>query len=535
MIRKLIIPPLTLSLILAFAASSVSGSVFQYAITVQTDGGEREALLWLPPESEQIRGVVVAGMTLMEAHFVQDEQIRKACADQDLALLFLRPGLSSPDIQQVLDDAAAVSGYEELGIAPVMFVGQSANGPPARARAVEFADRCFGLIQYRGGGPWGDPDLPAGVPALMMVGQFDEFAGTMRNEEGREAWEGPRDEMIRYRRGDTDRLATFIVEPGAGHFAWSERNAEYTSAFIRKAAAARIPETWPTDADEPVTLKAIDPATGWLSNLTINESGPEPAMWDEYDGDRERTNWHFDREMAEKTIAYHEGLNREDQFIRWEDRHWVDAGARFFFIGINWVDDGQTFKVNPVYRETYPGQFNGHGPRWHKAGEPVGHSDAPIRVKPVGGALVATGDDTLRIEYNAVFPATGRSRFTFMAYSKGDERYRYTEQVGMLPRGFSGLDRGSSQTITFPELDDVPADSGPVKLEATSDADLPVAYHLAYGPAEISDGELRLAQVPRRATFPIEVKVVAYQFGSGVDPQVRTANPVERTFLITGP
>lgn len=55
--------------------------------------------------------------------------------------------------------------------------------------------RCFGLVQYRGGVPGGEEAVPPNVPALMMIGQFDEFGGTLRNEAGRETWEGGRDAL----------------------------------------------------------------------------------------------------------------------------------------------------------------------------------------------------------------------------------------------------------------------------------------------------------------------------------------------------
>jgi len=38
-----------------------------------------------------------------------------------------------------------------------------------------------------------------------------------------------------------------------------------------------------------------------------------------------------------------------------------------------------------------------------------------------------------------------------------------------------------------------------------------------------------------RARFPIPVKVVAWQFGSAVEPQVQTAAPVEQIVQIVGP
>lgn len=65
-------------------------------------------------------------------------------------------------------------------------------------------------------------------------------------------------------------------------------------------------------------------------------------------------------------------------------------------------------------------------------------------------ALPAGGPDTLRIEYDNLAPATESPRVTFMAHSGGSSDYRYTEQVGMMPRSFEGLAKGKQQTITFP-------------------------------------------------------------------------------------
>jgi hypothetical protein len=136
------------------------------------------------------------------------------------------------------------------------------------------------------------------------------------------------------------------------------------------------------------------------------------------------------------------------------------------------------------------------------------------------------------MQYDNLAPATERARVTFLAFSEGDAQYRYTEQVGMMPRGFSGLQRGTPQTITFPPLGDLQVGGGPVKLQATSDAGLPVEYYVASGPATVADGQLRIAEVPVRATFPIPVRVVACQFGRGIEPLVQTAPPVEQTVRI---
>jgi hypothetical protein len=518
-------------------AATAPGAVFQYAVAVETAKGPSAAFLWIPPEAKQVRGVVMGGMTLMEREFAKDPAIRKACADQRLAIVFLKCGLGGADLQKVLDDLAKMSGYHELSFAPLAFVGHSAGGPQAKACAAKMAARCFGLVQYRGGVPGGGEAVPPGVPALMMVGQFDEFGGTMRDETGRErAWEGARDALAAYRAADERNLAGLVVEPGAGHFAWSARNAAYLALWLGKAAAARIPD-WPVEAKEPVRCRDVDPRSGWLTDPAIRSAGEfAPAPHGEYKGDKARANWHFDKELAEAAVAYHAGgFGKKDQFIKWSDPYWVDAGARYFFTNLKWVGDGRTFEVHPVYADAYPSPHKSGGPRWVQGGQPVGHSAAPILVKQVSGPVVPTGPNTLRIQYDNLAPATEGSRVTFMAYSVGDGQYRYTEHVGMMPRGFAGLKGGKDQTIAFPPLSDLVTTSAPVELKATSDAGLPVEYYVACGPAEVEGGKLRIAEVPVRAAFPIAVKVVAWQFGRGLEPLVKTAAPVEQTIQVEKP
>ncbi len=511
-----------------------SAAVFQYAIAVPVKKGNATALLWLPPEAKQVRGVLMAGMTLAERELVKDPHIRKACAAEQLAIVFLTTGLGSVNIQQVLDEFAKVSGYRELSVAPLFFAGHSAGGPQAKAAAAKFAQRCFGVMQYRGGAPSWEPPVPPGIPALMMLGQFDEFGKSMmRDDKGRENWENGRDEMIKFRSLDPANLGSIAIEPGAGHFAWSDRSAAFLALFLRKAAQARIPD-WPLDAQTPVKCKRIDPASGWLSDLTIKARGEHPpAAFYEYKGDKTRAAWHFDREMAEATQAYHQGLGKKDQFIRWTDHVSVEAGARFFFNEIQWVGDGQTFEVHPAYADTYPKtQKDGKGPRWSLAGKPVGHALASIKVRTVGGPFIAVGPNTFRMRFDALAPATSAGRGTFLAYSDGDAEYRYTEQVGMMPKGFATLTTGKEQKITFPPIGDLKVDADPVMLKATSDAGLPVEYYVAAGPAVIENGKLKITEIPSRARFPLELEVVAYQFGRGIDPRVNTATPVSQQVRI---
>jgi hypothetical protein len=453
----------------AFAPRSAPAAVFQYTVPVETGKGQAPAFLWVPPEARQIRGVILSGMTLAEREMSKDPEVRKACAERQVAILFQKVGLGGPEKQQkVLDDFARVSGYRELSVAPLLFFGHSAGGPPAKALAIKLADRCFGVVQYRGGVPGGKDEaetVPPGIPSLMMVGQFDEFGGVMRSETGREnPWESGIDGLIAFRSQGERRLGSIAVEPGAGHFAWSERNGAYLALFIRKAAQARIPD-WPADAKAPVACKAIASGSGWLTSLALKTPGDaEPAPEGAYKGDKTRAAWHFDEEMARATVAYHAGLGKKDQFIRWTDPVSIDAGARYFFTQPKWVGDGQTLEVHPVFRDAVPDTKAGGGQfRWHGAGQPAGRSTAPIQVKRVGGPLVPAGPHALRLACDALAPAGDSGRFTFMAFSVGDAEYRYTEQVGMV-KGFSGFTKGKDQTIAFPPVGPIKAGGGPVEL-----------------------------------------------------------------------
>ncbi len=511
-------------------------SVFQYRI----GEGKDEVFLWLPADSERIRGLVIVGMTLAERHLSEDQEVRLICESEDLGIIFSRRGLAKLDIPATLASLAGLSGYAELEGAPMFFFGHSAGGPQARDRAAALWPHCFGLVQYRGGDPSGGTDdgmaVGSGVPTLMMVGQFDEFGGVMRTKEGVEpTWNRSVTALEKQRTADSENLAGLAVEPGAGHFAWSERSARLFSLFLEKAARARIPEDFPDNPAEPAVCREIDPESGWLVDPRLGAvDRSEAAPVADYTGDPQKAAWVFDEEMAKSVEEYQAGLIAEnDQFIDWKNAYVVDAGVRCFFRKIDWIGDGTEFSVKPHYRDTYPGPIE-RGPVWSKAGEPVGHSEVPIQLSVAGGPLEVASGSSFRVRFSALAPADNPGRSMFLAFSEGDENFRYTEKIGMMPRGFVGLVGGAEQVINFPDLEDVKVDSKPVELHATSSSGLPVNYYVSRGPAVIKDGELRLAEVPERAKFPIEVEVVAWQFGSGKTPKVKTAVPVKRVFRIWG-
>jgi len=411
---------------------------------------------------------------------------------------------------------AVLSGYRELTVAPVFFIGHSAGGPQAKTAAIKCRERCFGVMQYRGGHPGGDDPVPPGVPALMMICQFDEPGLKLRDDASREI------------RGERPRFPGGLPRPEQGQ---PRQHCHRTRRrpFRLVGPQCRIPGPLP-----PQGRPGPHPR---LAHRYENARDLQADRPGEYKGDKPNAAWHFDRELAQATAAYHQGLGgKKDQFLRWTDPHSVEAGARRYFNEVKWVGDGQTFEVHPVYADAYPRTSkDGKVPHWVLAGQPVGSSKAPIKVRPVGGPVVAASVHTFRMKYDALAPATDPGRVTFLAWSDGDAEHRYTELVGMMPRGFTGLNSGKDQTITFPLVSNLKVGGDPVELKGTSDSGLAVEFYVAHGPVVVENGKLRIAGLPARAAFPVEVKVVGYQFGRGVEPRVKTAAPVEQVLRIEKP
>ncbi len=52
------------------------------------------------------------------------------------------------------------------------------------------------------------------------------------------------------------------------------------------------------------------------------------------------------------------------------------------------------------------------------------------------------------------------------------------------------------------------------------------------GPAEVKGDVLTFTQIPPGAKFPVNVTVIAWQYGRSSEPRFQSAEPVERTFKI---
>lgn len=533
---------LTLTLTLcSVLATSAPAQVYQYAAAAKDAGGkEITAYLWVPPDADRLRAALIGGQTLMEAAFAADPAIRRACADEQLAIVYFSPPVdavfdykgknSAALLQKALDDLAEVSGYRELAVAPLFPFGHSVSSIFASHVVCWNPDRCFGALPFKGGLmiPSSDSHASiAGVPILVIKGQFEEFgpgpSGVLRDFEDREtAWKGMRKSLLRLRQKDAHNLIAYLVEPGGSHFAWSQRLAPYAAEFIQQAARKRIPD-WPVDTRQPVKCRAIDPSTGALTSVRLGKDASATAAAD-FQGDRGQAFWHLNLALAKMADALHKDLyGKRAQFVTFADPN----SGKPIYVGhdlrlrlrVNWIGP-DTFRVAGTFLDKAPDKYP-------QVDGPVGHAGRPVRFRIFNGPAEQTGADTFRICPSG----RGRMRVNILAFHPGDATYRYAEQQGRLDLP-DRLTKGRSQTITFSAVGPLKPDDPPVTLRATSDAKLAVRYYVASGPAVVEGDRLKLAELPKRARFPMQVVVVAYQYGSAVEPFVQSAEPVERVVLV---
>jgi len=280
-----------------------------------------KAFLWLPPQGERVRGLIVAQMTLLEKRFTADPQIRQAAADEQLAIVFFNPGFdalfdyvknrSGEKLESLLAELAKQSRHPEIVHAPMLTVGHSTAGIFARNIAYWKPERIIGVIHIKSGNLhqhiYGDNKSLAGVPWLSISGEFEEHGpeGGLRPEYGRETqWIMHGRDLLARRAADPAHLMSMLVHPGGNHTSWDDNLSRYCVLFIRKAVAARVPRE-AGDGKSAVQCLAVKPESGWLTDGDIKSPRHKMAPYREYQGDQTRAFWHFDSEIARATTVFH--------------------------------------------------------------------------------------------------------------------------------------------------------------------------------------------------------------------------------------
>ena len=100
-----------------------TGPTYQWAVPVELpDGKATTALVWVPPQAERIRGVLIGRMPALTA----DRAVRRACAAEKLAIIDVgidaifnyKTGRGPEMFLAALKAAAEATGYREIEMAP---------------------------------------------------------------------------------------------------------------------------------------------------------------------------------------------------------------------------------------------------------------------------------------------------------------------------------------------------------------------------------------------------------------------------------
>jgi hypothetical protein len=276
---------------------------------------DRAVSLWLPPNHEYIRGIVVAHP--MIAGLATAQPMRLAAARAGLATMvfagFAGEGKESlARLDAIFEKLAAESGHRELKGAPVLLGGLSASVLATRNVACAVPERVFGIVHAAGGNMQEMPDDGRGmtqVPFLAMNGEFEWCGpvGGIRPEYGNQTqWVMIREQMLRLWRDKREHRMALVVVPNADHGAW---DVGLTALFVRKAAQYRLPRD-KRDASAPATCAPLPVNKGWLTDADLDHPRHEPAPYDSYTGDKNNAFWHFDEEMARAVYQYH-----QDKFL----------------------------------------------------------------------------------------------------------------------------------------------------------------------------------------------------------------------------
>jgi hypothetical protein len=538
--RLLSMLTVALAPLLAHAADYQWSATVDTVVSGETNDHPR-AFLWVPPDCDRIRAVVIGQHNMQEEPILEHPAFRREMAALCFGEVWVTPAMGSNHfrfdrgagamLDRLMATLAERSGYAGLARAPLVPIGHSAMASfgwdmaawdPQRVLAVISTSGMWPYFRETGTGnaeppDWGDRTVD-GVPGLVVKGEY-EVQGNMRD-----GWyAGAKgDSLQRHPRT----VLTHVIEPGGGHFDASDERVALMALFLRKAAHYRLGN--PTAPDGTTPLIPIDSRrTGWLYEGWQLDTPPAApaAPVAAYRGARADAYWAFDGEMAEAIETLQARFRHQRPLpIGYRQRDGiVPASPDHAMIHLKFepLDDDLRFTLAGAFRAEVPAD----------AGR--------LRIARICGPVVQTGPDTFAIRfYRMGMTNAKRSNDAWFALTwPGDGTYKRSVQQAELKFPPTNTE-GGEQTLTFPALPDQRADGPlpPIRLAATSSAGVPVHYYVREGPAEVSDdGVLTFTALPRHARYPIEVTVVAWQWGRAAAPRLRSATPVERRFLIKQP
>ncbi len=508
----------------------VKAQVWQWSVPLQgviskETNAVPEAFLWIPEHCKQVKGVIFTQNNMVEEGILEHHYFRKKMAKIGFACVWVNPMYSlnfdfhnGDDIvfKTLMQELAMVSGYEELALAPIVPMGHSALASFPWNFAAGMSDRTLALVSIHGDTPqthltgsgtpnpdWEDRHID-GIPGLFIMGEY-------------EWWEDRIQPAYTYIKKHPKSVITLFADAGHGHFDYSDMLVKYIADYIEMAAQHRLGKT--------SVLKPIQPKSGWLMDSWQLDKLPEfdAASYKRFKGNREIASWVFCKRMAIATEKYYAkarskvkqniGFIQDGQILKPTHAH---TGFKYKFMPLA---DGISFKIKAFFSDSTKTKFVNS------------HASTPLLLDKITGPVKKVSDTVFQLHFGKLgFNNHKRSHVIWLlAHNAGDQMYKSAvQQLNMV---FPLVqNEGVVQRISFPKITDQVVGTPSVPLQATSSAGLKIRYYVKKGPAVIVDDELRLTKIPPEAKFPIDVTVVAWQYG--IAGKIQSAEPVIQSFKI---
>lgn len=529
----------------------VSAADWQWSVSVKSEkpeNGPARVWLWIPPNCEHVRGVVVAQHNMEEISILENPRFRAALAGMNFAEVWVAPFFdhlfrfdegAGDTFNDFMGRLADESGYSELKFVPVVPMGHSAAASWPYYFAAWNPGRTLCALSVSGQWPywrnkdfapdiWGDRNIDF-VPCLESMGEY----------EAADSWSR---EGLREREQHPLLPLSMLANPGQGHFASTDAKVDYLALYLKKCVQYRVPKNW--DGNSAPALIPIDPTkTGWLADKWHRDQPPTApaAPVAKYTGDPRQAFWFFDGELAKATEKYEAAFpGLKPQLVGFvQDGKMVPQSETHLQVTPKFEPeaDGITFKLFGAFYDVVPA-VSSRLTGWAQlpTNSPIGHArTGAISIDPICGPMKKISVDTFAVEFQKETLLSTNARnyeLVFAATHPGDAEFKPAVQQAHMFVPARNV-QGADQRITFPAIPDQKAGTKSLKLNAISDANVPVHYLVREGPAEIDGDNLRFTPIPPRAKFPVAVTVIAWQYGRSTEPKLKTADPVERTFLIT--
>lgn len=518
--------------------NSPVNQVFQFSETQTcsdwSDGSKNSATayLWIPENCNLVKGLLILCSNVPEHRLVGDPELRKVCAERQLAIVWCTPSFmnwaaakpgqkkmsgeyetTARFLENLLAGLAKRSGYEEVATVPWLPIGESGHLLMVDALVEARPERCIAGIWLKNNHL---PPHNRETPALVIYGTAQEWG--QDKADLRVLWrnvDAGYAQVLRERERRPKWPLSYVIDGWSGHFDCSEQLTSLVCRYIDGAARARLPE----GSQQPLRTVALE--QGFVADLPVpgHEGRPvAPAK----EGDA--LPWYFDRESAVTAQAIAN--------INWHADSQLpgllnDTGEplAFDFNGIlnpkrpSFEPDGITFQLHPAMLDVIPTGFIGAGERLAKtSGEP--------EIEWLCGNAISLGNNRFRI---ALTRAGGP---IYLALRKGgtNQVRGVVQPVHLELTAFRNSD-GQPQKISFDTIPDVKASDRSIPVHAVSSSGLPVQFYVETGPAIVKDSKLLFTPIPPRARYPIEVTVVAWQWGTE-NPKVQTADQIKQKFQI---